>query len=213
MGGGERKQNDMAKRYIAFMGQTLCVTEWARKFGLNPTTLNKRLQTGMDIKTALFRPLGNARTLVIGGEATSTVELAKRIKVSLHTIRGRKYRGWRDDELALSLQRNRPITAFGETLPISEWAKRAGLDTSTIRQRLTAGWSPEEAVLPRQSKGTRKKLIRKREAFGKAQTLSEWAAEYNIKYQTLNARLHSGLSLEVALRLPVDKNLSRSKKE
>jgi hypothetical protein len=70
-----------------------------------------------------------------------------------------------------------------------------------IYWRLDNGWSPEDAVKP---SNNRSKEVT---AFGKTQSLSAWAEEYNMKYSTLRARIAKwGLPIEIALKLPVKRN-------
>lgn len=49
----EQSQNARHNINLTFLGETLCVTEWARRFGVLPATLFKRLERGWPIERAL----------------------------------------------------------------------------------------------------------------------------------------------------------------
>lgn len=44
-------------KVIEFDGEKLCIAQWARKFGINDSTLRERLKRGWNIKDALTKPL------------------------------------------------------------------------------------------------------------------------------------------------------------
>lgn len=53
----EQMQNTRRNHFITFQGKTLCVTEWARRIGLHPATLFKRLRSPKwDVASALTTP-------------------------------------------------------------------------------------------------------------------------------------------------------------
>lgn len=52
----EQCQNTSRNRFIAFDGQTLSISEWARKIGVNKETLRGRLKNGMSVECALTTP-------------------------------------------------------------------------------------------------------------------------------------------------------------
>ena len=54
-------QNRRDNRRISFDGKTECLTEWARIYGLNRTTLRKRLDAGWSMEAALKAPIKNDR--------------------------------------------------------------------------------------------------------------------------------------------------------
>ena len=49
--------NRSITRWITFNGETLCVTDWARRYGLSKARLFQRLEAGWSIKKALITPL------------------------------------------------------------------------------------------------------------------------------------------------------------
>lgn len=57
----EQSQNRRDNRRITFEGKTQCLTEWARQYGLNRTTLRRRLDSGWIIENALKTPITDSR--------------------------------------------------------------------------------------------------------------------------------------------------------
>jgi hypothetical protein len=53
----EQANNKTMNRIIEFDGERLTVSQWARKIGLQPTTITRRLKLGWSIEDALTRPL------------------------------------------------------------------------------------------------------------------------------------------------------------
>ena len=56
-----QNQNRRDNRRITFNGQTKCLTEWASIYGLNRTTLRKRLDSGWSVELAITTPLTHER--------------------------------------------------------------------------------------------------------------------------------------------------------
>ena len=52
----EQNQNRADNRNIEFGGETKCLTEWAKIFGLNRTTVRRRLDYGWTVEKALKTP-------------------------------------------------------------------------------------------------------------------------------------------------------------
>lgn len=53
----EQARNQGTNRPISFRGETLCLSEWAERTGLQYDTLKARLQYGWTVEDALTRPL------------------------------------------------------------------------------------------------------------------------------------------------------------
>jgi len=52
----EQAQNRRSTRLFEFSGQAKCISQWAREFGLNKTTLRRRLDRGVPMPQALSQP-------------------------------------------------------------------------------------------------------------------------------------------------------------
>lgn len=50
----EQNQNRRDNRNITFQGETLCVTEWARRLGMRRETLRKRLDLGWTVEQSMM---------------------------------------------------------------------------------------------------------------------------------------------------------------
>lgn len=190
------------EKYYTLMGQTLSIADWARKYGIKPNTLHKRLSGGMEFKDALFKPKDNAKRILVSGKSATIKEIAKSAGVSYHTVYARKRRGWKKDELLSRGLRQLHITAFGKTQTPKEWSEETGLHVWVIHNRLQRGWTPEETFSTLSKRKRRDSQLKKHEAFGEKKTLKQWATDRNMAYRTLVSRLHKGLPLEVALKLP-----------
>jgi hypothetical protein len=53
----EQNQNSRKNRFLTHDGQTLCVSEWARRIGIKAATLEQRLNLGWSVERALTAPL------------------------------------------------------------------------------------------------------------------------------------------------------------
>jgi len=197
------------QKLITFMGQTLNIAQWARKYGIRGDTLARRLRTGMPFKDALFATKHIPKKIVTPDGAQTISEIAKAAKTSKHAIYTRRRRGWKTDELAAFSTRRMSLTAFGRTQSVKKWSEETGLPRTAIHERIRHGWEPEQALtMPLMSPGYGRHVGLT--AFGKTQSIGDWAREVGINKSTLHSRLCRGLSPEVALKAPVakrDKNL------
>ena len=53
----EQPKNRSMSRFYTIDGRTMCLKDWAREYGINYSTLIRRLQSGMPIRQALTAPL------------------------------------------------------------------------------------------------------------------------------------------------------------
>ena len=54
-------RNRRSTHFITYQGETKPLIVWAEQFGINPTSLNKRLRTGWDIHRALTTPINQEK--------------------------------------------------------------------------------------------------------------------------------------------------------
>jgi len=96
---------------------------------------------------------------------------------------------------------NHTVTYKGQTKTLSEWERIFNLHKGNIAARLRLGMTFEEAIAtPVGKRGSKPQLY---EAFGKKQTMQEWADEIGISKQVLFRKYHwSGDDLEKALTKP-----------
>lgn len=86
-------------------------------------------------------------------------------------------------------------------MTIKQMAAEHGVSYGAVRGRLVRGYSLEEALDPnyrRKKTGFKPKM---HTAFGKTQTLTEWARETGLGYSRLQHRIKSGMTLEEAIRI------------
>lgn len=55
--GGEQNRNTRRTRYYTYQDETMCMADWADRFGIKRGTLRQRLGFGMSIAEALTEPL------------------------------------------------------------------------------------------------------------------------------------------------------------
>jgi hypothetical protein len=54
----EQAKNRRDTRRIEYLGETLCLKDWARRYGIGYTTLLHRLKLGLSMESALTTPVG-----------------------------------------------------------------------------------------------------------------------------------------------------------
>lgn len=59
----EQSVNRTITRWIEYRGEVLCMTDWARRYGLTKARLSQRLNAGWPIEAALTKPVRNSATL------------------------------------------------------------------------------------------------------------------------------------------------------
>lgn len=53
----QQTQNSRRARNLTYQGETLCISEWARRYGLDPDTLAARLKRGWSTERAIATPV------------------------------------------------------------------------------------------------------------------------------------------------------------
>lgn len=53
----EQSKNTRRNINLTFKGKTMCLMDWAKKLGINRTTIKSRLDVGLSIKEAFTRPV------------------------------------------------------------------------------------------------------------------------------------------------------------
>lgn len=99
---------------------------------------------------------------------------------------------------------NRRITWNGKTLCLREWSDLTGIPASAILARLDSyGWTVERALTASSSR-TRRNTNRLITFGGKTRTITEWCRHLGARSRgTIDMRLKSGWTLEMALTTPV----------
>lgn len=164
----EQAANRCSTRFITHNGDTQCIAEWARRFGIESGLLLRRLERGQTMEQATSQK-GNPRhkMLTLGSRTQSLAEWSRELKIKQNTLWGRVQKGWTDEKIlthphglaernsekmqAAVRKRSRHITAFGRTLTLTEWSQSTGISKSAISARVITGMPPELALtMPKQ---------------------------------------------------------------
>ena len=91
------KRDDKKSVFLTHNGDTKCLSEWARIYGLVDGTLRDRIKWGWDVSTAITQPAtpGGKKTMILyKGENLSVKEWAKKLGILYNTLASRLYRRW-----------------------------------------------------------------------------------------------------------------------
>lgn len=100
----EQQRNRRVNRLATINGQTLCITDWAEKYELNPDRVFSRLNLGWEIEEALeLKPRKrrdrtgeirvNAHLVTFGGESKTLAEWCRVVGINPKTVHTRIARG------------------------------------------------------------------------------------------------------------------------
>lgn len=91
----EQSQNRDFVRMITFQGETLCLTDWATKVGIDFKTLYSRLNYGWSIEKTLTTPANSyVHMLEFHGETFCMKDWAAKVGITYRTLRARILKGW-----------------------------------------------------------------------------------------------------------------------
>jgi len=191
--------------------QEKTLRQWLEYYGQPRCRVVSRLNSGWDLKEALETPKHvNDIKLTIGNVTRTLKNWAKVTGISYRLIRSRYQRGYSPEEI-IAKRRGRTaplIEAWGRSQTLAEWSREIGVNKTTLHHRLFRAKVPPEQALTtsRVLAGYDNRLT----AFGRTQSIDDWAREMGINKLTLKSRLYKGLPPEIALKAPVakrDKNL------
>lgn len=96
----EQMQNTRRNVFLTYRGETLCLSEWARRAGMRPSRIQHRLAKGWSIERILTtvpflgRNAKEPRRLEFRGEAHTVSEWADILDIRVDRIKCRLRRGW-----------------------------------------------------------------------------------------------------------------------
>jgi hypothetical protein len=117
--GGKR-----ATRLYTFNEKTMCIADWAKEIGINPQSLQKRLNKGWPLELALSSEKRDG-------------DFSKRVIKTEPASKGKTVRN----------KNSKFITIDGVTKTYSEWEKEKGLSKGLISKRLQQGCTEYDAVM------------------------------------------------------------------
>jgi hypothetical protein len=133
-----------------------------------------------------LRPLSQLNQAAAGARSMNSTERARQIDKEEFAAECAKIR-----ERALTTLRRKPL----RDPRVDQWIKR-GFEPAT------APFKPQAKQRRHEVSANFRRPAVQYDAFGKAQSLNEWAKEYGIAAGTIRTRLKLGWSLEAALRKP-----------
>jgi hypothetical protein len=90
----EQRSNCRDNRRLTHNGETLILSEWARRIGIDPDTISERLNSlGWTVEDALTRPL-TRKLITHQGETLGLSEWSARTGISRRTLSDRLKKGW-----------------------------------------------------------------------------------------------------------------------
>lgn len=90
----EQRSNCRDNRYLTYQGETLIVSEWARRTGIDVDTLLFRINSRWSAEDTLTRPLWGQKTITLNGKTQTVVAWSKETGISRRTIADRLSKGW-----------------------------------------------------------------------------------------------------------------------
>jgi hypothetical protein len=90
----EQTRNRRSNVNITIDGETMCATDWARRFGVKSSVIIKRIRSGWDAKRAVSEPVDNKPVVEIDGVRRTVTDVAKEYGLPAGTLRTRLQRGW-----------------------------------------------------------------------------------------------------------------------
>lgn len=65
----QQRRNARSNHHLTFHGETMCMSEWEERLGMNPSVLSSRIRRGWNVERALTEPLHNRLRSRPGQEA------------------------------------------------------------------------------------------------------------------------------------------------
>lgn len=95
----EQRANCRDNRRVTYKGETLIVSEWARRTGIDNETLLFRLNAGWSVERAFTEPLWNQKTITLNGRTQTVMAWARETGINRRTIADRLSKGWSPDRI------------------------------------------------------------------------------------------------------------------
>lgn len=182
------------RRLITHAGETLSVSEWSKRTGLQCETLLNRIRAGWTYEQVVTLPKG----------ARPSVARVRQQPLPTHRATRTKPRARRTP--------TNLITFNGTSLTVSGWAKRVGIGRTALHNRLKQGWPLERALT--EGPAPMGPCGEPLEFNGEALPAKEWAKRLGIPVNTFQKRLsRSGRNVGLALTMPKGRGRSTTPSE
>jgi hypothetical protein len=154
----EQTQNrSIGARLLTFQGETLMMSEWARRLGLPGGALRSRLNKGWSVERALTTKVGAPKSsenwLTINGVRRTQADWARTTGINPITLGQRLRNGWPPEKAIVPPERSMNASSRGKlysfqgkSLTIAQWGRETGVKEDTIAHRLRKGWAIEQAL-------------------------------------------------------------------
>ena len=147
----EQMRNTRLNRMVSAFGETLCIADWAKKAGVNVTTIRSRLQAGQVPEEALLPPrvqivnrvhVRKPSEMIVtsGGKSMTLKDWATETGIPVHCLIRRLDSGWCVSEALCKGRRGpRILTCNGQSRTITEWARHLGISREILYVRISKG--------------------------------------------------------------------------
>lgn len=152
-GRSEQLNNTRHNHLLTSKGQTLNLTQWAKKFGIARGTIKGRIKSGWSVEKALTVPVTDRnRYLTYKGQTKSLTEWGQILNITTRLLSARMCRlGWSVEKTLSTpirkLDKKIYLTFKGRTESMETWAKELNINYGTLYARLWRyKWSINEAL-------------------------------------------------------------------
>ena len=153
----EQANNTCRVVLLDFKGETLSLSQWARRFGVHPSTMWQRWKLGWSVERVLSPELRGSGLHEWNGNLLHLKEIAELEEVNVgllyyHTGVGKTVeeavrRAIRWAEKGGS-PKDRLWTGRGKTMTLGEWSRVTGLSVTVLESRIASGQGEERVLEP-----------------------------------------------------------------
>lgn len=150
----EQARNFSTNHWITANGETLVVTDWARRIGVTPTTILDRIKRGRSEEEAVTMPkdVRNAPTTdVVDGEVLTIKQAAEKYQMDPRLIRTRMSQGHTMASAVAVPSRGvgnkgKRVDVNGVSMSFTELSQMAGVPYAVVLDRYKRGWSIDRII-------------------------------------------------------------------
>jgi len=209
------KFNEVA---ITAQGQTLSMSEWARRIGVSRNVIGERIHShGWTPERAVTEPkMARSIGITVDGATRTIPEWCRLNGLNLSIVYRRIAKGWSPDRAVTEVAREkepdgqakaRPTGAHdrtsieldGETHSLVDWCRLRGMPYKTVHHRIhKLGWEARRALGEPVPEFIGKTIT----LDGVTKTARQWCRETGVPFHTAYARLQAGWDERLAVTMP-----------